>query len=195
MHRYASSPFFFLYFRILLTFQADQTPVAVSSLGMLLRSPFGGTLCLLLCYRRYDHHRIAHAFPVYYTSLACASHHTLCLLLCYRRYSSQPGHCDCELLAALLSVVSRGIFTETSRQPTEPLSVRPLHAPRAALPPPHATARAASAFWGSGFWRQAESSPRGTNPRSHGNRTTRPRHSSPLFHRAGDGCRGWWLWS
>jgi len=130
MHRYASSPFFFLYFRILLTFQADQTPVAVSSLGMLLRSSFGGTLCLLLCYRRYDHHRIAHAFPVYYTFLACASHHTLCLLLCYRRYSS-PGHCDCELPAALLSVVSRGIFTETSRQPTEPLSVRPLHAPRA----------------------------------------------------------------
>ena len=136
MHRYASSPLFFLYSRILLTFQADQTPVAVSSLGMLLRSPFGGTLCLLLCYRRYDHHRIAHASPVHYMSLACASHHTLCLLLCYRRYSSQPGHCDCELLAALLSVVSRGIFTETSRQPTELLSVRPLHAPRAALPPP-----------------------------------------------------------
>jgi len=136
MHRYASSPFFFLISRILLTFQADQTPLAVSSLGMLLRSPFGGTLCLLLCYRRYDHHRTAHAFPGYYTFLACASHHTLCLLLCYRRYSSQPGHCDCELLAALLSVVSRGIFTETSRQPTEPLSVRPLHAPRAALPPP-----------------------------------------------------------
>ena len=103
MHRYASSSLFFLYSRILLTFQADQTPLAVSSLGMLLRSPFDGTLCLLLC---------------------------------YRRYSSQPGHCDCELLAALLSVVSRGIFTETSRQPTEPLSVRPLHAPRAALPPP-----------------------------------------------------------
>jgi len=103
MHRYASSPFFFLISRILLTFQADQTPVAVSSLGMLLRSPFGGTLCLLLCYRRYDHHRTAHVFPVYYTFLACASHHTLCLLLCHRRYSSQPGHCDCELPATLLS--------------------------------------------------------------------------------------------
>ncbi|KAG2591266.1 hypothetical protein PVAP13_5NG589486 [Panicum virgatum] len=67
---------------------------------------------------------------------------------------------------------------------------------RAALPPLHlhATARGVG-FWGSGFWRQAGSSPRGTNPAriaSHGNGTTRPRHSSVLFYRAAgdDGCQG-----
>jgi len=136
MHRYASSPLFFPLFSHIAYFPSGSDAFSgffawhASALSLRWHT----LSSLVLPKVRSPPHCACISRVLYAPSMRLTSHTLSSLVL--PKVLESTRHCDCELLAALLSVVSRGIFTETSRQPTEPLSVRPLHAPRAALPPP-----------------------------------------------------------
>jgi hypothetical protein len=53
--------------------------------AMLSLAPFVGTLCLLLCYRRYLPHRTAQAFTMYYVFPSMRLTHTLSSLVLPKR--------------------------------------------------------------------------------------------------------------